>query len=257
MAFKNLILLTAAFSALTGAVPVSPRQAPAELPLVVIEGSTPNVTALEQSQSAEILSVFHTRLGPNGTSKLVEADVRAADAFWHRTLSNATGGHVGGTTRIQAFAPTRVFNATSVFVWFAGAGTGWPNDFLETSPQHYLSFSGAGTSDPDAAIETIETWGSGPTTYFKGKPAPKPAWVPALDEFKAQFVLVLTLKDGTTFAHTLTAARDLEDGSGVELYQGIWVPDNVPKYVLTGLTEHITVEFSNWLKFSYRKAIGA
>ncbi|KAI0164784.1 hypothetical protein GGR57DRAFT_450559 [Xylariaceae sp. FL1272] len=256
MALKALILLTSVFgAALTGTIPVSPRQYPVDLPIEVVEGSTPDADALELTESREIISLFHTRLGQNATSKLVEADVAAADAFWQKVLSNATS-YVGGVTRIQAYAPTSVFNATSVLVWFQSAGTGWPNDFLNTSPQHHLAFSGAGTSDPEAAIESIETWGAGPTTYFKGISAEKPSYIPALPEFAAQITLALVLKDGTVFAHSVTAARDLEDTEGVEIYQAIWIPDNVPGYVVTGLTEHITVEFTNWLRFAYRRATG-
>ncbi|KAI1263110.1 hypothetical protein F5Y18DRAFT_429582 [Xylariaceae sp. FL1019] len=255
MAVKDLLLLATVFGALTGAIPVSPRQYSVDLPIKIIEGSDPDADALELTESREIISLFHTRLGQNGSSKLVETDVEAADAFWHKALSNATN-YVGGVTRIQAYAPTSVFNATSVLVWFRGAGTGWPNDFLNTSPQHYLAFSGGGTSDPEAAIESTETWGAGPTTYFKGIPAEKPSYIPTLPEFAAQSNLALVLKDGTVFAHSVTTARDLEDTEGVEIYQGIWIPDNVPEYVVTGLTEHITVEFANWLRFAYRKATG-
>lgn len=161
--------------------------------------------------------------------------------------------------RAQGYAPHSVFNATTVGLWFIAGGTGFFNDFLKTSPEHYLSLSAGGTTDPKAVIESIENWGPGPITYFKGIPETKPAFVPELREFPAQFksTLALVLADGTMFAHAVTAFRDLPGGVGVEIFEGIWIPDSAPTEVLAGLEAHITVEFSNWLKLAYKKAVGA
>ncbi|CAJ2511548.1 Uu.00g071730.m01.CDS01 [Anthostomella pinea] len=256
MALRNVLLAAATLAALAGAIPV--RRQAAVLPVVVLEGS-PDLAGLSLTEASEVLYRYHKVLGQEGTSAIVAPDVAAADTFWHKILSNTTGGWVGGTTRIQGLADPAVFSGKDVGTWFAGGGTGWPNDFLETSPTHYLSFSAGGTSDARAAIETIEGWGAnGPITYFKGIPEAKPAFIPALAEFgSSQSALAFTLGDGTVFAHSLTAFRDLPDGSGVEVFQGIWVPDSAPAYVVRGATEHITVEFANWLRFAYNKATGA
>ncbi|RYC53646.1 hypothetical protein CHU98_g12563 [Xylaria longipes] len=161
--------------------------------------------------------------------------------------------------RAQGYAPRSFFNATTVALWFYLGGTGWPNDFLSSSPEHYLSLSGPGVRDPKAMIESIENWGPGPITYFKGVSEAKPDFIPALEQFPAdsQRPLALQLADGTVFAHTLTAFRDLPGGHGVEIFQGIWIPDSAPSDVLQGLRAHITVEFSNWLKLAYKKALKA
>ncbi|KAI0904122.1 hypothetical protein F4823DRAFT_568043 [Ustulina deusta] len=254
MALKNtILLLTAALGALAGPV----TKTPAELPVRVIEGSSKDLTALELPQANKAILLFRSRLGENATHALVAPDVAAADAFWHRALSNSTGQFVGGTMRARGYAPSSIFNATTVALWFYFGGTSWPNDFLQSSPEHYLSLSGPGVRDPKAAIESIENWGPGPITYFKGIPEPKPDFFPALGEFPAGFQssLALTLADGTVFAHSLTAFRNLPGGAGVEIFEGIWIPDSAPTEVLEGLRAHITVEFSNWLKLAYKKAI--
>ncbi|KAI0965623.1 hypothetical protein F4678DRAFT_452025, partial [Xylaria arbuscula] len=256
MALKNtILLLTAALGAFAG--PVYKR--PTELPVTVIKGSSKNLSSLELPQAETALALFRSRLGQNATHDLVAADVAAADAYWHKLLSNSTGKFVGATTRSQGYAPSSIFNATTVGLWFVYGGTGWPNDFLKSSPEHYLSLSAGGTTDPKAAIESIENWGPGPITYFKGIPETKPDFVPELSEFPDAFksTLALTLDDGTVFAHSLTAFRDLPSGQGVEIFEGIWIPDSAPAAVVAGLEAHITVEFSNWLKLAYKKAIGA
>ncbi|KAI5918516.1 hypothetical protein F4810DRAFT_691754 [Camillea tinctor] len=256
MAPQNLLLYLANFGVLAGAIPVNVPRQDASLPLTIIEGSS-DTSSLALSQATEVLYLYHSRLGQDGTTALVESDVAAADAFWHATLANSTGGYIVGKARIQASAPPSVFNATSIQDWFITSGTGWPNEFLESSATHYLSFSAGGTGNEETVLESIESWGNGrPITHFKGTLEDKPAFIPAMDEFpqEAQSALALTLEDGTVFAHSLTAARDLPDGSGVEMFQGIWVPDSTPAYVIEGLTQHLTVEFSNWLRFAYKKA---
>ncbi|KAI0811659.1 hypothetical protein GGR55DRAFT_80509 [Xylaria sp. FL0064] len=257
MALRNtILLLTAALGALAGPV----YKTPTDLAVKVIEGSSKDLTALELPQANKAILLFRTRLGENATHALIAPDIAAADTFWHQTVSNSTGKFVGGTMRARGYAPSNIFNATTVALWFYYGGTGWPNDFLKTSPEHYLSLSGAGVRDPKAAIESIENWGPGPITYFKGIPETKPDFIPDLgSEFPAAFQssLALTLADGTVFAHSLTAFRNLAGGEGVEIYQSIWIPDSAPAQVLEGLKAHITVEFSNWLKLAYKKAIGA
>lgn len=244
----TILLLTAAPGAL--AVPVTRR--PAELPVIVIEGSSKDLTALVPPQANKAILLFRSRLGEKGTQTLI-----AADAYWHRRLSNSTGKFVGGTMRAQGHAPRTLFNATSVALWFYLSGTGWPNDFLASSPEHYLSLSGPGVRDPGAAIESVENWGPGPITYFKGIPEPKSSFIHALEEFPTDFQssLALQLADGTVFAHSLTAFRDLPGGCGVEIFQGIWIPDSSPPEVVEGL--RAPVEFSNWLKLAYKKALQA
>ncbi|KAI0478349.1 hypothetical protein F4859DRAFT_54595 [Xylaria cf. heliscus] len=256
MTLKNTILvLTAALGALAG--PVTRR--PAELPVVVIQGASKDLKSLELAQADKAILLFRSRLGENGTNALIAPDVAAANTYWHQRLANSTGKFVGGTTRVQGYAPQSFFNSTTVARWFYFGGTGWPNDFLSTSPEHYLSLSGPGVRDPKAAIESIENWGPGPITYFEGIPEPKPAFIPALPEFPADYQSpqALHLADGTVFAHSLTAFRDLPGGHGVEIFQGIWIPDSAPADVLQGLRAHITVEFSNWLKLAYQKALKA
>jgi hypothetical protein len=256
MALKSsLLILSAAICAL--ASPIAKQ--PTELPVTVIQGASKDLTSLELPQANKAILLFRSRLGEDATNALIKSDVAAADAFWHDTLSKSSGKFVGGTMRAQGYAPQAIFNSTTVGRWFYFGGSGWPNDFLQSSPEHYLSLSGPGVRDKAAAIESIENWGPGPITYFKGIPETKPAFFPALKEYpaSAQSSLALTLADGTVFAHSLTAFRDLPGGHGVEIYQGIWIPDSAPAEVLDGLRAHITVEFSNWLKLAYKKAIAA
>ncbi|KAK5637137.1 hypothetical protein RRF57_012849 [Xylaria bambusicola] len=257
MALKNiLLLLTAGFGALASPV----KKTPTELHVKVIEGSSKDLSALELPQANKAILLFRSRLGEDATHSLIADDIAAADVYWHKALSaSKTGKFVGGSMRARGYAPQHVFNATTVALWFYFGGTGWPNDFLQSSPEHYLSLSGAGVRDPKANVESIENWGPGPITYFKGIPETRPDFEPALPEFPDEYKSsnALTLADGTVFAHSLTAFRDLPGGLGVEIFSGIWIPDSAPAEVLEGLRAHVTVEFANWLKLAYKKAIAA
>jgi hypothetical protein len=280
MSLKSITLLfTLALGGL--AKPIAPRlpselpvtviegSLPADLPVTVIEGSSPpalsaqqnaqisRLTELELPQADQALLLFRTKLGEAATNVLIAADIARADVYWHERLKASKGGKfVGGVTRARGYAPHAIFNATSVGLWFYFGGEGWPNDFLRTSPEHYLSLSGPGVRTKGNAIESTENWGPGPITYFTGKPEVQPKFIPTLSEYPAdsQSYLALALKDGTVFAHSLTAFRDLPEGNGVEIYQGIWIPDSVEKEVLEGMRKHITVEFTNWLRFAYKKS---
>jgi len=287
MALKSsLLLLTAALGALSS--PVTYKK-PTELPVKVIEGASTDLNSLALPQANKAIFLYRSRLGEDGVNELIKSDVEAADTYWREALAKSkstTGQFVGGTTRAQGYAPREIFNATTVSRWFYFGGSGvsaslspkskdkkplriddqliritsqWPNDFLQTSPEHYLSLSGPGVRTKGASIESIENWGPGPITYFKGVTEEKPDFFPALKEYPtdAQSALALQLADGTVFAHSLTAFRDLPGGHGVEIFQGIWIPDSAPAEVLQGLRAHITVEFSNWLRAAYKKAIAA
>ncbi|KAI1183868.1 hypothetical protein F5B17DRAFT_434167 [Nemania serpens] len=190
---------------------------------------------------------------------LVAADVAAADTYWHKLLASSKGGFVNGTVVVQGYAPHAVLNATAVMQWIAAAGVGWPNEFLNASPQHYLALTGPGVRQPGDTAEVIERWGSDLITYFRAVPGPKRSFMPALDEFplESQLTLDLFLSDGTVFSPSLTAFRDLPGRKGVEIYVGVWIPDSSPDDVVEDLRAHNTVEYSNWLKSTYKKAIAA
>lgn len=172
-------------------------------------------------------------------------------------LASSKGGFATATVRVQARAPHAVLNATAVRDWFANAGVGWPNDLLNVQPEHYLALSGPGVRQPGDVVEVIERWGPGPVTSFHAVPEPKLSFMPALDEFpvESQVPLALVLSDGTVFSHTLTGFRDLPGGNGVDIYEGAWVPDSTPHEIVKGLQAHNTVEFSNWMRFTYKKAL--
>ncbi|KAI0021996.1 hypothetical protein F4780DRAFT_778013 [Xylariomycetidae sp. FL0641] len=263
MALKAL-LVSATLSALVAAAPLTTREpaATSDLSITILEGSA-DLTA---TQATSTLQLYHERLGEEGTASLVAADVDAADRFWHSVISSSGGGFVGATTRIRGLVePARraapaAFDAAAVGRWFATGGSGWPNSFLATSPTHHASRSGAGTRDAAAVLETIEGWGEGggPVTAFAGYAEPAPGFLPALPAAfppEGRSALALTLRDGTVFAHDLTAVRDLPAGAGVEIFQGIYVPDSTPESVVQGAVEHITVEFANWLRFAYKQAM--
>ncbi|KAI1199076.1 hypothetical protein F5X97DRAFT_297338 [Nemania serpens] len=235
----TIFLLALVFGALAG--PIEKLPAELELPVTVIEGASQGLAALELSQASKGLLRYRKRLGEDGTHMLVAADIVMADAFWHKIVARS------------------LFNATALEQWFITAGVGWPNDFLNTSPDHYLALNGPGVRQPGKTADIIENWGPGPITHFYGVSEPKPSFIPAVDEFPAelQYTVGFTLLDGTLFAHTLTAFRDLPGENGIEVIGDFWIPSNSPDDVIEGLQAHNTVEISNWLKFAWKAAMAA
>ncbi|KAI1324368.1 hypothetical protein F5Y16DRAFT_381281 [Xylariaceae sp. FL0255] len=243
---------------------------PNELVVKVIQGTVSDPNFLEVQQSQTVLHTLRARLGRNATISLVEDDIAQADNLWHNLLSANTAANnnntdfKGAVAVIQGFADESLFNVTTVEKWFAEAGIGFPHMFQATSPEHWLSLSGAGTGDPHVPLISIESWsggggGRGLTTYFTGEvDSDPPPYVPRIEGLGHSFVFYykLLLRDGTVFAHTVTGGRELEGGTGVEVCEGIWVPGNLPDEHLRGIEAHITVEFSNWLRYSFAWANG-
>ncbi|KAI0101033.1 hypothetical protein GGR51DRAFT_531020 [Nemania sp. FL0031] len=256
MALKNVVLLlTAVFGALGSPV----LRTRAELPVKVIDGTSRNLEALDALQSEETRLLLSTRLGETGTRTLLADDVAAGDAFWHKILDSATGAWVGVTMRAHGYAPHAVFNASSVDGWSYDNGeASWPTPILRAGPENYLVLSGPSVRDPQDFSEVIERWGSSLFTSFRTRLEPTPAFVTVPDELQAvSQATALLLGDGTVFAHHELGWDDLPGGDGVDMFAGFWIPDNVPTEVVEGLRAHITLEYSNWLKLAYKKAIGA
>ncbi|KAI0398020.1 hypothetical protein F5Y17DRAFT_258933 [Xylariaceae sp. FL0594] len=261
MVLKNLVLLASALVAPITASPLWHPSLPQELPIRIVEGTSPDPDAIELSVARNVVQLIQKRLGKDKTTAVVQSDVDAADAFWHKLLAANPQGHVSAVTRIRGYAPRSVFNSTSILSWFNSVdGAAFPNAFQDTSPEHWVAIAGEkATGDPQVSTITIESWGSGPTTWFESVYAPRPAFLPALPEFlkENQRALQMELKDGTVMGQSLVAARDFRElgQDVVELYQGVWVPDNTPKDVVAGLEAHITHEFANWMRFAYKRAL--
>ncbi|KAI1109822.1 hypothetical protein F5Y14DRAFT_390870 [Nemania sp. NC0429] len=250
------LILALAFSALAGPI----TKLPAELPVTVLEGSSPNPATLELSQASEKLLLYRSRLGENGTHALVAADLVAADAYWHKTIADSKGGFVGAMVRARAYAPHAVLNATAVGqVLFDVADVGWRDNFLSATPEHYLASRRPDASHDNLAADVAERWGPSPITYFHAIPVSKLSFMPALHEFpvELQMPLGLALSDDTVFAYTLTALRDLPGGHSIELVEGLWLPDSTPGDIVKAVRAHNTVEYTNWLKLAYKAAMAA
>lgn len=153
-----------------------------------------------------------------------------------------------------------MFNATSIDQWYYSSDQQrWPRPILRTSPEHYYVLVAPGVADPKDTLEFVESWGPSLRIYYATRNGPKPSFLPALEAFpaEAQITTALVLGDGTIFAHGLTAWRDLPGNDGVEIFEGVWIPENVPAEIMDGLEAHITVAFQNWMKLAYQQAIGA
>ncbi|KAI0868515.1 hypothetical protein GGS24DRAFT_513273 [Hypoxylon argillaceum] len=246
MSIKTTIVLLA--TALSTMASPFARAPPADLQLKVIEGASGTLDALELPQFEEALDLFQDRLGTVAPRKLLTQDIAEGDAFWHDILSKTTGEFVGVTMRAQGYAPHEVSDQQR-----------WPRPILRTSPEHYYVLVAPGVADPKDTLEFVESWGPSLRIYYATRNEPKPSFLPALEAFpaEAQITTALVLGDGTIFAHGLTAWRDLPGNDGVEIFEGVWIPENVPAEIMDGLEAHITVAFQNWMKLAYQQAIGA
>ncbi|KAI1316790.1 hypothetical protein F5Y16DRAFT_420162 [Xylariaceae sp. FL0255] len=254
MVFKSIILFAAAFAGLVGAYPTLP----AELPTRIIQGTSPDPDSLELTAGRKMFDDLYKAFGQEAFLNAIESNLTEADTYWNKIFSENKGGRRQSLVVVQGYTSPSILNATTVLTWNQATGTGFPNQFLETNPQHWLSYSGPGvaaTPYKNATSINVETYGNGPqlTTYFYATPITKPSWMPAISEFPAdqQIAAQMLLRDGSLFAHGLTAVRTLPGNIGVELYQSMWIPDNTDDWVYDGLTYHLTIEFTNWLRKAY------
>ncbi|KAM7195337.1 hypothetical protein V8F20_007556, partial [Naviculisporaceae sp. PSN 640] len=93
-------------------------------------------------------------------------------------------------------------------------------------------------------------------------------WMKEHPTFPLQMVGDETLMDGSekVIANLHYVYRDLApdetcqtgngkggkgSGSGVEAILAMWMPDSTPEEVVQGLSEHLEVEYYNWLRWAY------
>ncbi|KAI1323427.1 hypothetical protein F5Y16DRAFT_425167 [Xylariaceae sp. FL0255] len=252
-----------AASALIGMTIAAPAPLPTDIVTKVIEGSNPDTYYIEALAARSILNELRGTLGQQKFIDLMEPNTTAADIYWHKIADEydeSKGDHWQRTGAIiQAFVSPTILNATSLEGWIMKTGPGFPNGFVEASPQHWLAYSGPegvnATIYKNASTVSIETWGYAPgpsiTTYFPAYPIAKPSYMPALEEYQSQIVVEMVLRDGLRLATALTAVRVLPDNNSIELYQGMWLRSNTDAWIFTGLQEHLTHEFTNWLHISY------
>ncbi|KAI1329200.1 hypothetical protein F5Y16DRAFT_409330 [Xylariaceae sp. FL0255] len=259
MASKTLLLLTSLLASLACAKPV----APANLPFKIVNGASNNPDGIELTASRQILVDIQKALGQDGYAALVTPAANAADTYFKGLLKTANPNKaIVSLMQIEAYAPNNIFNSTSVLNWLAAAGTGFPNAFLNTNPQHFMAYSGDGvaaTNFTGALSVQLETWATASDSitvwYGAFEITEAPSYFPALPEYNMTLFSEMRLRDGTVFAHALTALRDLPDGSGVEYYLGMYLPENVDQWVSDALTLHITNEFTNWMRSAYAWAL--
>ncbi|CAJ2506745.1 Uu.00g079310.m01.CDS01 [Anthostomella pinea] len=208
-----------------------------------------NLDALELTAAHTVLHTIRARLGPSGTLALLETDIATANIFWHATVARSSGRFTSRPVLVRAFVNPAILNATSFANWFASAGAGstFPNALMAGHPAHYLELA----SDGGITIDIIESWGAGLIAHLSAKPTARQPFMPDLAEFPVQNVVALTLMDGTVFGYTIIAARDLADGSGMEIRSEMWMPDTTPVDIMRGLEEHSTTELVYWLRFAY------
>jgi hypothetical protein len=222
--------------------------------LVIAQGPPiSELKATDLSSSHKALSILQTHLGPDGIASLIQDDLDAADTFWHETTTNSSGAFVGSDTRVKGLVSPDILNSTSWLEWFSTAGVGFPNRMTAAEPEHYLEMTI--TDGSTSYSNLIEGWGGGPITHFQAPLVPKQVFMPRLPEFPTQFSAALTLLDGTVFGYSLTAVRDLPNGSGLEVFEGMWFPDSTPEYITEGAKAHLAIEVSNWLLFAYSDTI--
>ncbi|KAM7191103.1 hypothetical protein V8F33_009111 [Rhypophila sp. PSN 637] len=180
------------------------------------------------------------------------------------------------------------YTSTTFLSWFLNSAfTPSSPNLIQGHPEHYgINL----TPNPDGTLrgEVLEPWGPLMTDSYvprfmpvppdeiknsnsrptSNTPVKKP-WMRPLKTYPLQMIGDETLMDGSekVIANLHYAYRDIaanegcdgstsenaskKRGSGIEAILAMWMPDATPDDVVQGLSEHLEVEYYNWLRWAY------
>ncbi|KAK4213805.1 hypothetical protein QBC37DRAFT_422388 [Rhypophila decipiens] len=171
------------------------------------------------------------------------------------------------------------YTSTTFLSWFLNSAfTPSSPNLMQGHPEHYgINL----TPNPDGTLrgEVLEPWGPLMTDSRVPRFMPVPPddshslkkpWMHPLKDYPLQMIGDETLMDGSekVIANLHYAYRDIaadegcddgstsetgngKRGSGIEAILAMWMPDATPDDVVQGLSEHLEVEYHNWLRWAY------
>ncbi|KAM7222653.1 hypothetical protein V8F06_001840 [Rhypophila decipiens] len=171
------------------------------------------------------------------------------------------------------------YTSTTFLSWFLNSAfTPSSPNLMQGHPEHYgINL----TPNPDGTLrgEVLEPWGPLMTDSRVPRFMPVPPddshslkkpWMHPLKDYPLQMIGDETLMDGSekVIANLHYAYRDIgadegcdgsttsengsgKRGSGIEAILAMWMPDATPDDVVRGLSEHLEVEYHNWLRWAY------
>ncbi len=252
--FTHLLLsfLTFTTSASCAALKASPF-GPIGLHVLTGPKSRASVAEFEARDARQALFLLKKKLGADVLHDLVQSDIDEADVFWHNIIRNSSQGHMISDVRVEALVSPLILNTTIFLEWLSTfANQGFPNRLVEGSPQHYFLQTAPGSLDE---VQVIENWGLGPVTQFTVTPSERKPFMVSLPEFTIQLYRNLVLRDGTSIADEIQAFRDKPDGSGMEAALIDYYPSATPEWQIEDVSEHVSVELSNWMRFAYEDVV--
>lgn len=244
-----------------------------------------SLPTLELLAARRALLKLKTLLGPSALKSLVAPDIASGTSSWEAILSSAhdNASSPDPSTRVLASVAFSAVppDCDAVPKFSAGAFAGW---FADTAfrrveklwaghPEHYfiaISQNGDGT----LAAELVEPWGPWVTHTKVPRLAPvtgqagggvRMPWMKERREFPVQMVGQETLVGGSSppggsggvVGDLHYSFRDVERKGkpgkvcGIELVLDMWMPSGTPAEVKEGISQHLAVEYYNWVGWAY------
>jgi len=234
---------------------------------------------LELLAARRALLKLKTLLGPAALKSLVAADITSGTSAWQAVLAsahdNATspdpGTRVLASVAFSAVPPNcdavPKFSAVGFAGWFGDTAFKRVEKLWAGHPEHYF-IDISQNSDGTLAAELVEPWGPwvthtkvprlAPVTGQPGGGAKMP-WMKERKEFPVQSVGQETLvgSGGGVVGDLHYSFRDIERKGkpgkvcGIELVLDMWMPSGTPVEVKEGITQHLAVEYYNWVGWAY------
>ncbi|KAK3353272.1 hypothetical protein B0T25DRAFT_544121 [Lasiosphaeria hispida] len=237
--------------------------------------------SLELVAARRALKKLKFLLGPEALLELLAGDIDAGNAAWHAILAASPPDnpdptapdqtpHVVAEIHLTAIpddcahhTPVN-FTAYNFLAWFTDSAFNHADKLWAGHPEHF-GLQTTPNTDGTMRAELLEPWGPVLTrsvvprlaAVMPGGGVKKPFMKP-LPDFPFQSVGEETLMDGTGavvgdihYSWKDLPGKKAGKACGVEGLLNMWMPSATPDNVKEGITQHITVEYYNWVKWAY------
>ncbi|KAK0715180.1 hypothetical protein B0H67DRAFT_236050 [Lasiosphaeris hirsuta] len=231
---------------------------------------------LELIAARRALKKLKTLLGEEAMRRLLADDIDAGNAAWHTILAASSpdspdpAAHVVAEIHLTAIPDDCTqrnpvnFTASNFLAWFADDAFNRAAEKLWAGHPEHFGLQTMANNDSTMRAQLLEPWGPVLTATVVPRLAPvvpgggvKKPYMKALPDYPFQSVGEETLLDGTNavVGNIHYSWKDLptKEGKtcGVEGLLNMWMSSATPDDVKEGITEHITVEYYNWVKWAY------
>ncbi|KAI5363892.1 hypothetical protein Slin14017_G058560 [Septoria linicola] len=183
------------------------------------------------------LALLKCRLGTEGLTDLLANDTAQADMYWERVVQESNGQWTLCSVIMRATG----VRAKDFLGWFQSNKDNTPM-MVAAHPEHYVSTHGP----------ILETVGEQVSFFNLNIQSELHPCVKNKDpeKYPIAFAGAGSMRSGTVMGHACHQFRDLDanEGDGLEVCFGGWMPAACGEDVIETHRKHLVVEWTNWLR---------